>query len=130
TRAISPLLVPAGRGGATGKAVAIGAAQRVGGAEGVLEPKAVAITLLDGRCVVRPIKSADDLRVAGPPAGARRRRRVPPLPLTRLLQGFSAGVQRIFSPIADAHHHIRRTAVARTCPVVRDRQIPIALAQR
>jgi hypothetical protein len=36
---MSPLLVPAGRGGASGKELALGAAQRVGGAEGVLEGK-------------------------------------------------------------------------------------------
>jgi len=34
---MSPLLVPAGRGGASGEQLAFGAAQRVGGAEGVLE---------------------------------------------------------------------------------------------
>jgi hypothetical protein len=32
-----PLLVPMGRGGVSGKALAVGAAQRVGGADGVLE---------------------------------------------------------------------------------------------
>ena len=33
---MSPRLVPAARGGATGKALAVGAAPRAGGAEGVL----------------------------------------------------------------------------------------------
>jgi hypothetical protein len=33
-----PLLVPVGRGGASGKALAVGAAPRAGGAEGVLQP--------------------------------------------------------------------------------------------
>jgi hypothetical protein len=33
-----PLLVPVGRGGASGKALAVGAAPRAGGADGVLQP--------------------------------------------------------------------------------------------
>ena len=33
-----PLMVPVGRGGASGKALAVGAAPRAGGAEGVLQP--------------------------------------------------------------------------------------------
>jgi hypothetical protein len=52
-----PLLVPMGRGGVSGKALAVGAAQRVGGADGVLEPKAGVITLLDGCCVMRHSKN-------------------------------------------------------------------------
>jgi hypothetical protein len=40
---MSPLMVPVGRGGAAGKALAVGAAQRTGGAEGVLDPKAAVI---------------------------------------------------------------------------------------
>jgi len=51
------LLVPMGRGGVSGKALAVGAAQRVGGADGVLEPKAGEITLLDGCCVMRHSKN-------------------------------------------------------------------------
>jgi hypothetical protein len=36
---MSPRLVPMARAGAAGKALVVGAAQRAGGAEGVLDPK-------------------------------------------------------------------------------------------
>jgi hypothetical protein len=43
-----PLLVPVGRGGASGKALPVGAAPRAGGAEGVLNPACLP-SVADGR---------------------------------------------------------------------------------
>jgi hypothetical protein len=56
-----PLMVPMGRGGVSGKALAVRAAQRVGGADGIPEPKAGVITLLDGGCVMRHSKTGGRL---------------------------------------------------------------------